>query len=228
MEAMKILIVEDAIRLAMSLRAGLRKLGHAVDVVHDGKAGLSYARLNPFDVIVLDLMLPQMHGLDVLSKLREEKVDVPVLVLTAKDTVADRVQGLRRGADDYLIKPFAFEELVARIDSLYRRRRGQPHPKIEIADLVIDTASRQVTRAGRNIQLTQHQYALLLLLAFRKGEIVSRIEIEDKLYSEDTFPMSNVVASSICKLRSQITEPGEANLIHTRRNLGYVLDEVSG
>ena len=225
---MRILIVEDAVRLAKSLQVGLRKLGHAVDVVHDGKAGLSYARVNPFDLIVLDLMLPQMHGLDVLRKLREEQIDVPILILTAKDTVADKVQGLHRGADDYLIKPFAFEELVARIDALYRRRRGQLHPTICIGDLVIDTASRQVTRSGRKIALTQHQYALLSLLAFRRGEIVSRLEIEDKLYSEETFPMSNVVASSICKLRSQITAPGEVNLIHTRRNLGYVLDEVAG
>jgi len=222
---MRVLIVEDSVRLSRSLQAGLRKLGHGVDVVHDGRSGLSYARLNPFDVIVLDLMLPEMDGLAVLRALRDEDCATPVLILTAKDTVPERVRGLRTGADDYLVKPFDFDELVARLESLHRRREGHAHPMIQVGDLVIDTAARKVTRAGRPIPLTSRQYALLALLATRRGDTVSRIEIEDKLYDEDSFPMSNVVASAVCKLRSQITGPGEANLVHTRRNLGYVLEE---
>jgi DNA-binding response OmpR family regulator len=224
---MRILIVEDSQRLAESLRAGLRRLGHAVDLAFDGVAGLSYARTNPFDALILDLMLPKLDGLALLRELRRKHDDVYVLVLTARDTVEDRVKGLREGADDYLVKPFAFDELVARLETLGRRPRTALDSTIVVSDLVIDTAARRVTRAGREINLSAREYTLLALLATRLGETVSREEIEDHLYDERTFPMSNAVQSAISQLRTRLALPGSATLIHTRRGLGYVLAEAA-
>ena len=223
---MRILLIEDSERLTESLRSGLRKLGHAVDIALDGASGLSYARLNPYDIIVLDLMLPKIDGLSVLKELREGGNKTYVLILTARDTVEDRVHGLSQGADDYLVKPFSFDELVARIEALGRRRADTARPAIEIGDLFIDTAGRRVTRAGQPIQLTPREYALLLLLANRKGQVVSRIEIEDHLYDERTFPLSNVVQSAISSLRSRLDVAGTSPLIHTSWGKGYILDEV--
>ena len=220
---MRILFVEDSERLARSVQSGLRNLGHAVDVVHDGKRGLSYARLNPYDIVALDIMLPGLDGLTVLRELRREGIETPVLMLTAKDAVEDRVSGLQAGADDYLVKPFAFEELAARIEALGRRVRGSANPRIEIGDLVIDTAALSVTRGGRLLDLSRREHQLLTYLAARAGETVSRIDIEDHLYDEDTLPMSNVVASAVCSLRDKLESAGEPRLIHTRRGLGYVL-----
>ena len=224
---MRILIVEDSERLARSVRAGLRKLGHAVDVVHDGIKGLSYARLNPYDLLLLDIQLPGMDGLTILKELRAEGVETHVLLLTARDTVRDRVEGLQIGADDYLVKPFAFEELAARVDALGRRVRGPSAPIVEIGDLCIDTSARIVRRGQRQLDLSRREYSLLQYLATRQGEIVSRIEIEDHLYDEATLPMSNVVASTICALRDKLECEGESRLIHTRRGLGYVLCEAA-
>ena len=222
---MRLLLVEDSVRLAQSLQAGLRKLGHAVDVVHDGVRGLSYARNNPYEVLVLDVMLPGLDGLEVVRRLRADGRDTHVLLLTARDAVADRVAGLSAGADDYLVKPFAFEELAARIDALGRRTRLAGNPLIEVGDLRIDTSARTVTRAGRPIVLSRREYRLLACLARRAGQVVSRIEIEDGLYDEDTFPNSNVVAAAICTLRDKLEEHGGTRLVHTRRGLGYVLAE---
>lgn len=222
---MRILLVEDSQRLARSVQTGLRRLGHAVDVVHDGRKGLSYARCNPYDLVLLDIMLPELDGLEVLAALREEGVQTHVLLLTARDTVGDRVTGLNTGADDYLVKPFAFEELAARVEALGRRVRGPATPVLQVADLSVDTAARTVTRGGRALDLSRREYALLRYLASRPGEIVSRIEIEDELYDEETLPMSNVVASTICALRDKLEAHGEPRLIHTRRGLGYVLAE---
>jgi len=222
---MRILLIEDSERLTESLRSGLRKLGHAVDIARDGTRGLSYARCNPYDVIVLDLLLPELDGLSVLKRLREEGNQTCVLILTARDTVDDRVHGLRQGADDYLVKPFAFGELVARIEALGRRKTDLANPTLRIDDLEIDTASRRVKRRGQILHLTPREYALLLLLAKRKGEVVTRIEIEDHLYDERTFPQSNVVQSAISSLRAQLAVPGARPLIHTRWGRGYLLDE---
>jgi len=222
---LRILLVEDSTRLAGSLRSGLRKLGHAVDIATDGPTGLSYARLNPYDVVVLDIMLPGLDGFSVLKRLREAGSNTYVLMLTARDTVDDRVRGLRQGADDYLVKPFAFDELVARIEALGRRRTETTQPLITIADLEIDTAGRKVTRAGQALHLTPREYSLLVFLASRRGQVVSRIEIEDHLYDESTFPESNVVQSAISLLRSRLAVPGSRPLIHTCWGKGYVLDE---
>ena len=223
---MRSLRVEDSQRLARSVQAGLRKLGHAVDVVHEGPKGLSYARLNPYDLVILDIMLPGLDGLSVLDALRHDGIDTHVIMLTAKDAVEDRVRGLKTGADDYLVKPFAFEELAARVDALGRRVRGPSTPVVEIGTLAIDTSARQVTRGERSLDLSRREYSLLKYLASRPGETVSRIEIEDHLYDEDTLPLSNVVASTICALRDKLESAGEGRLIHTRRGLGYVLSET--
>ncbi len=224
---MRILLVEDSERLVRSLKNGFRQSGFAVDAVGDGKKGFSYARLNPYDVIVLDLMLPEMDGMTVLARLRAEGIDTPILILTARDGVDDRVAGLREGADDYLVKPFAFDELLARVEALARRSSGRAASKIEIGELVIDTGARSVTHGGREVSLSAREYALLLVLAERKGKTVSRIEIEDRLYGEDNFPMSNAVPSAICILRSRLAEAGGDELIHTRRGLGYMIAEVA-
>ncbi|MEE9393104.1 MAG: response regulator transcription factor [Planctomycetota bacterium] len=222
---MRLLLVEDSESLVFSLKKGFKRLGYAVDVALDGKKGLSYALREPYDAIVLDLMLPLMDGIAVLTTLRNAGSDVPVLLLTARDGVSDRIKGLRMGADDYLVKPFAFDELVARVEALVRRRCGKLNAVTEIGDLVIDTTTRSVTRGGDAVSLTAREFALLNFLANRRGETVSRIEIEDHLYGEENFPMSNVVPSAISTLRDKLGGKSSRPLIHTRRGLGYVLDE---
>jgi DNA-binding response OmpR family regulator len=222
---MRLLLIEDSPRLQKSVGRGLGKAGYAVDVTGDGREGLWYAESNHYDVIVLDLMLPGLDGLTLLRRLRAQGKQTHVLILTAKDTVEDRVRGLQLGADDYLIKPFAFEELLARVQALCRREYRKKNPCLEIADLVIDTATRTVTRGAQPIELTPREYRLLEYLAARRGEVVARAEIETHIYGEAADPFSNVVDSAICVLRRKITLPGSAPLIHTRRGLGYVLEE---
>src|SRR5262245_24617737 len=225
---MRILLVADSKRLARSIQTGLRKLGHGVDLVHEGPRGLSYARHNPYELLILDILLPGMDGLSVLRELRGEGAATPVLLLTARDSVEDRVTGLQAGADDYLVKPFAFEELAARVETLGRRVRGAPVTVREVGDLRIDLAARRAQRGERLLDLSCREYALLTYLASRRGELVSRIEIEDHLYDEERLPCSNVVASTICALRNKLEVEGESRLIHTRRGLGYMLsDEAS-
>ncbi|MHC5003187.1 MAG: response regulator transcription factor [Planctomycetota bacterium] len=222
---MHLLLVEDSRRLQESLRAGLQRCGYAVDVAGDGEAGLRYARHNPYDVIVLDLMLPRLHGLEVLRQLRQESNDTHVLILTAKGAVEDRVLGLREGADDYLGKPFSFDELLARIEALVRRRYRSKSPVISVGRLVVDTAARTVTLSGASVELSRREYALLEYLAFRKGQVVDRREIEDHLYGERNFPMSNAVDRIVCALRKRIEPDGERTLLRTRRGLGYILED---
>lgn len=220
---MRILLVEDSPRLGRSIGAGLRKAGYAVDVAGDGEEGLWRARSEDYDVIVLDLMLPKLDGLSVLERLRRGGKDTHVLVLTAKDTVEDRVRGLQTGADDYLVKPFAFDELLARIQTLARRSHGQKNPRIEIGQLALDLSARSVIIAGRPISLTPREYALLEYLALRQGQVVSRTQIEQHIYDDAAEPMSNVVDSTICALRRKIDLAGGTSLIQTRRGMGYVL-----
>ncbi len=222
---MHLLLVEDSIRLQKSLSAGLRRCGYAVDLAGDGEAGLRYARHNAYDVIVLDLMLPKVDGMTVLTRLRDEDNGARVLILTARDAVTDRVNGLRSGADDYLVKPFAFDELVARIEALVRRQYDETSPVLSIGPLQIDTAARTVTRDGREISLSRREFALLEYLAYRRGEVVARTHIEDHLYGERNFPMSNAVDRVVCTLRKKIEDPDAPPLLSTRRGLGYMLAE---
>jgi DNA-binding response OmpR family regulator len=223
---MRILIVEDSARLQRSLGTALRKSGYAVDVASDGETGLWQALSNDFDVIILDLMLPKRDGLSVLAELRRQGKTTHVLLLTARDTVADRVQGLQSGADDYLVKPFALEELLARVQALCRRAYGSKQNRLVIADLEIDTLARTAKRAGQPIVLTAREYHLLEYLARRHGQVVSRSEIEEHIYDDQVDPMSNVVDSAICSLRKKLGAASDAPIIHTRRGLGYVLDET--
>jgi DNA-binding response OmpR family regulator len=220
---MRLLLVEDSQRLQRSIGAGLRRAGYALDSASDGATGLQLAESNPYDVVILDLMLPGLDGLTLLRRLRDGGGEAHVLILTARDTVEDRVRGLRAGADDFLTKPFAFEELLARIQALVRRRHGQHNPRLVIGPLEIDTAARQVARAGRPVALAPREYALLEYLALRRGQVVTRAEIEERLYDGRTEPASNAVDSAICALRRRIDEPGAASLIETRRGHGYVL-----
>ena len=221
---MRILLVEDSEMLANTLRSGLRRLGHAVDVVGDGTRGLSYARLNPYDLLVLDRMLPGLDGLSLLKSYRNDGRTTPVLFLTAMSDVPERVEGLRAGADDYLIKPFAFEEFVARVEALGKRRRQHGDPCMRFGSLEIDTSARDVRWQGRSLDLPAREYALLTFLAERAGAAVSRIEIEDHLYDESTLPLSNAVASAISSLRSRLERAGVPGVIRTKRGLGYLFE----
>lgn len=220
---MKLLLVEDAPRLQRLVARGLREAGYAVDVCANGQEALWLGQQNDYDVIILDLMLPGMDGLEVLRRWRDGGRNMHVLLLTARDTVADRVRGLEAGADDYLIKPFAFEELLARVAALCRRRYGQKSQQIVVGELNMDLVARKVTVAGHPVSLSAHEYALLEYLALRRGQVVSREEIEAHIYGESTDVMSNVVDRAICVLRRKLDLPGRPSFITTRRGLGYVL-----
>lgn len=222
---MKVLLIEDYEPLRRSIRRGLSEAGFAVDATGDGEEGLWYACSGEYDVIVLDLMLPKVDGLTILRRLRKEGGTAAVLILTARDTVADRVRGLDLGADDYLVKPFAFEELLARIRALVRRRYEAASPTIRVADLEIDTNGRTVRRGGRALFLTAREYALLEFLALRAGQVVARSDVWEHLYGFDAEPDSNVIDVYVARLRKHLEHGGASRLIHTRRGLGYVLGE---
>jgi DNA-binding response OmpR family regulator len=220
---MRVLLIEDSKRLQQSISTALRRSGYAVDASGDGEEGLWQAQSNPYDVIVLDLMLPTLDGMEVLRRLRTTGNRAAVLILSARDAVDDRVRGLQAGADDYLVKPFALEELLARVETLCRRKYLQPDPRVKIADLIIDTARKEVRRAGKLVDLTPREYRLLEFLALRAGQVVSRTEIEEHIYDERVEPMSNVVDSAICNLRRKVDIPGSTPLLKTRRGMGYLL-----
>ena len=223
---MRILVVEDYPSLRQSVTRGLREAGFAVDAVADGVEGLSFAETGSYDVILLDIMLPGMDGLTILKRLRAQRCPSRVLVVTAKDALRDRVAGLDIGADDYLVKPFAFEELLARIRVLIRRRYEQSTPLVQIGDLEIDTVGRMVRRGGRNVGLTAREYAILETLAAHAGRVVTREQIEDRVYDFASERGSNVVDVYVGYLRRKLEQDGGSRLIHTRRGLGYVLAKV--
>jgi len=220
---MRVLVIEDSEKLRRGLEFALRKAGYAVDVSGEGEEGLWFAQSNDYDAIVLDLMLPGLNGLKLLERLRKSGRDVPVLILTVKTDVSDCVAGLRAGADDYLAKPFAIDELLARVEALVRRRYGAKRPRLEAGGLELDTSARKVTHHGREIALTAREYRLLELLMRRGGEVVSRTEIEAHIYADSTEVFSNSVESAISVLRRKLETSGLAPLIHTRRGMGYVL-----
>ncbi len=224
---MRVLLIEDSDRLRQTLELGLRREGFGLDCAEDGLKGLSYARNNPYDVIILDVMLPGMDGLTLLQTLREEGNETHVLMLTARDTVEDRVKGLEAGADDYLIKPFAFDELVARLRALVRRRYGRKNPRIEAGALMVDLGARAALHDEEPLDLTPREYALLEFLALRIGEVVSREQIEDALYDEHTLPSSNAVDSAICRLRAKLEGFDGMPRIVTRRGHGYILETTA-
>ncbi len=221
---MRVLLIEDSERLRTYLGRGLRQAGFAVDTAADGEEGLWWACSDLFDVIVLDLMLPRLDGLSVLRRLKEENSPSQILILSARDSVADRVEGLRLGADDYLVKPFALDELIARIQCLLRRHYRVRAPTVVVGDLEIDLARRRVRRGREAIPLPPREYALLEFLTLRRGEVVSRTEIESHIYDERAEPVSNVVDVAVYSLRKRIDRPGCQSLIRTRRGQGYVLE----
>jgi DNA-binding response OmpR family regulator len=222
---MRLLVVEDYAVLRESLARGLRDTGYAVDATGDGGDGLFLAQQHPYDVVILDLMLPGLTGLEVLRRLRAGGNTTPVLVLTARDALADRVAGLDAGADDYLVKPFAFDELAARVRALVRRRYERGDPVIRIADLEIDTRARAARRGGEALALSAREYALLEYLAHRAGHVVTRAELWDHVYDFAAEPGSNVVDVFISHLRRKIDGGRDKKLIHTRRGQGYLLGE---
>ncbi len=217
---MRALVVEDYAPIRDAVRDGLVEAGYAVDVASNGEEGLWLAEQTPYDVVVLDVMLPKLDGHEVLRRLRRQGSQIAVLLLTAKDTVADRVIGLDLGADDYLVKPFAFAELLARVRALVRRRYDAKDPTIRIADLEIDTAARTVRRGSTTIVLSAREYGLLEYLALRAGQLVTRTDIWEHVYDFHSEAHSNVVDVYVGYLRKKLGLP---QLIHTRRGQGYVL-----
>jgi len=223
---MRLLVIEDNKMLARSLGQGFQEEGFAVDVAADGEEGLWHAESNSYDVIVLDLTLPKLDGLELLRQVRKRGVASHVICLTARGATEDKVHALNLGADDYLAKPFAFEELLARVRSLCRRAYQRKDPVIRVADLEINTASRTVRRGGRVIQLSAREYALLEFLAFHAGEVVTRTMIWDHLYDFADETASNVVDVYVCLLRKKIDGGSRRPLIQTRRGEGYMLEDT--
>jgi len=221
----RILAIEDYIPVLKSITQGLGESGFEVTGATNGEAGLELSLSGEFDLIILDLMLPRLDGLTLLRRLRSEGRQVQVLILTARDTLDDRVTGLDLGADDYLVKPFAFEELLARVRALLRRRGSDKMSVIRVADLEINTSSRTARRAGKQIDFTAREFGLLEFLALRAGRVVTRTQIWDQLYDFAEDINSNVVDVYIGYLRRKLEGDGRPRLIHTRRGMGYVLEE---
>lgn len=221
---MKLLVIEDSERLRRSLERGLSKAGYAVDLAADGETGLAFAESYDYEAVVLDLMLPRMSGLEVLRRLREAGRDTHVLILSAKDRVEDRIQGLEMGADDYLVKPFSFDELRARLQALVRRRYQAKSPRLAIGPLEIDSASRQVLRDGEAVPLTPGEYSLLEFLAYRRDRVASQDQLFEHLYRSDSDVSSNVIEVLVSSLRKKIHREGEPPIVKTRRGFGYVIE----
>jgi len=226
---MKLLIVEDEAKLAQYLHRGLTEEGFSVDIANDGLDGLHQAIEGEYDAIVLDRMLPGLDGLALLTALRSKK-STPVIMLTAVSGVDDRVDGLRGGADDYLTKPFAFSELVARIQVLIRRKSGGDAPKAEVttltlSDLEVNLITRKATRAGENLVLTVKEFNLLTLLLQRKGEVISRTKIAELIWDMNFDSGTNVVEVAIRRLRTKLDVPFEKPLLHTKRGMGYFIED---
>jgi DNA-binding response OmpR family regulator len=222
---MRILLVEDDAVIASSLAKGLREQAYAVDVATDGDAAVYQAAVNPYDAIVLDVMLPKRDGFAVSREIRRRGLTTPVLMLTARDAVRDRIEGLDTGADDYLTKPFEFGELLARLRALLRRGPVLAPAVLRVGDLELDTHAQRATRAGREVALTTREYALLEFLARNAGRVVGRAEISDHVWDDNYDPLSNLIESYINRLRRKLDAPGLPPLIHTRRGAGYSLGE---
>ncbi len=220
---MKILVIEDSIILRESLSLGLRQAGYLVDASPDGEDGFWRTEEDVYDAIVLDLGLPKLDGMHILARMRDAGNQTPVLVLTARDSIDDRVTGLRAGADDYLVKPFAFDELQARLEALTRRSNGVASNIVQIDGLAINLSARHVQIDDRPVHLSRREYALLELLALKAGTVVGRSDIEANIYDEHVEPSSNVIDAAVSILRKAIDKPGHASRIETVRGQGYRL-----
>ncbi len=220
---MRVLIVEDEKKVAGFIKKGLEEETYAVDVAYDGEEGLHLAKEGCYDLVILDLMLPKMDGLEVLSELRGGKKDVPILLLTAKDTVEDRVTGLNKGADDYLTKPFAFSELLARVRVLLRRGKAEVKTELQIADLSLNLVSHKVNRGGGEVELTGKEYSLLEYFMRNQGKVLTRTMIAEHVwdYNFDTF--TNVIDVYVNHLRKKVDRGHSKKLLHTLRGVGYIM-----
>lgn len=224
---MRVLIVEDDAKIASFIMKGLRQEGCAVDHADDGETGLHLALTNPYDAAVVDVMLPKRDGLSLIDELRRAEVNTPVLILSAKRSLEERIQGLRRGGDDYLTKPFAFSELSARLNALYRRAAGSVNPtKLQAGDLTMDLVRREVDRSGSLIELQPREFSLLEYLVRNKGRFVTKTMIMEHVWDLHFDPQTNVVEARMSRLRTKVDEPFETKLIHTIRGVGYVLKEA--
>ena len=220
---MRILVVDDDRRLCAVIKRGLLEEAYAVDLAYDGDEGEYHAEVNPYDLIILDIMLPNKDGIEVCNELRAKKINTPILMLTAKDTVEDRVRGLDTGADDYLIKPFAFNELLARVRALLRREGMSKSPELRVGDLTLNTLTRQIWRGQRPIELTTKEYVILEYFMRHPNVIVTRTMIEEHAWDYDFDSLSNLVDVYIRRLRRKIDNEREDSLIQTVRGAGYRL-----
>ena len=220
---MRLLVVEDEHKLAGVLKRGLEEHGYAVDVAYDGEDGLALVTAAPYDLIVLDVMLPKLDGFLLCQQLRAQQTHTPVLMLTARDAVDDRVAGLDSGADDYLTKPFAFRELLARVRALLRRDSRSKDPVLRVADLEIDTVSHEVRRGGRPVELTSKEYAILEYFARNPNRVLTRTQIAEHVWDYDFVSMSNVIDVYVGYLRRKLGDDGEPRLLRTIRGTGYQL-----
>ena len=223
---MRLLLIEDDHKIAIFVKAGLKETGFAVDHVIDGEDGMHLALTEPYDMAVVDLMLPTVNGLSIIKTMREQQINTPVLILSAKRSVEERVEGLQIGGDDYLIKPFAFSELNARIQALMRRSCPvDASAEIKIADLILNVQTREVTRAQRNIDLQPLEFSLLEYLMRNAGRVVTKTMIMEHVWDYNFNPQTNVVEARICCLRDKVDRDFEIKLIHTVRGVGYVFKE---
>ena len=221
---MRILLIEDEREAALMLAKGLREHAYAVDVAEDGETAIEKAHVNSYDLLILDIMLPGADGLEVCRQLRKDSIRTPILLLTARIKVDDRIVGLDSGADDYLTKPFDFGELLARVRALLRRGPALQQSVLQVGDLLIDTRTHSVHRSGEAISLTSKEYSLLEYLARRKGEVVGRADISEHVWEETYDPFSNLIEVYIQRLRRKLEAVGPVRLLHTRRGEGYVLN----
>ncbi len=222
---MKILLIEDETDLAEIIKQGLEENSFSVEMCHDGEDGLFMAGNYPYDAVILDIMLPTMDGFAVLKNMRAQKVRVPVLMLTARGGIGDKVKGLDTGADDYLVKPFEFPELISRLKAIIRRNKGEASPLISIDNLTIDINSRTVKRAGKEIKLSSREYRMLVYISLNRGRVISRNQISEYIYDPDYEGDSNIVDVYINYLRNKIDKAHENKLIHTIRGEGYTIKE---
>jgi two-component system OmpR family response regulator len=225
---MRLLLIEDDVKIAHFILNGLKEAGFAVDHTTNGEDGLHLALTEPYDIAVIDLMLPKLDGLTVIEEMRKNKINTPVLILSAKRTVDDRVTGLQTGGDDYLTKPFAFSELLARVQALIRRASGISSPsRLRVGDLTLDFQTRNVVRAGEKIELQPLEFSLLEYLMRNAGQVVSKTMIMEHVWDYNFNPQTNVVEARICCLRDKIDRNFDKKLIHTIRGVGYVIKETS-
>lgn len=221
---MRLLVVEDDKKIATFLEKGLQEAGFTVDICHDGVEGMSLALTEPYELAVVDIMLPGLDGLSLIERIRERGIEMPVLILSARQSVDDRIEGLQRGGDDYMVKPFSFNELLARVQALLRRgQKCGDSGKLVVGELQLDLLKREVRRQGEKIELPGKEYALLELMMRNPGRVLSKTSILERIYEYNFDPQTNVVDVLVCRLRNRIDKEYGVKLIHTVRGMGYVL-----